>query len=231
MDAQLAQAVFTGIMVVAVGVWAYSLRRAARLGQRNSMATDPWAPGVAFDNQSGECEGVTGAQTIRGEPESISKALGQMLLSTGVPGMFATLFEITERSSERIAITKTGPLICNQPSGLCFSEAEFEFRRAGGNTVEVTYRLHFERLLRGVRRTALGIILGLGLPVLFVVGWVVWVFVVSSDDPAVRWQVFQTLQVVHVLWPPFLLMSVYRSGRVHARTYVSNLLRSLELVS
>ena len=231
MDAQLAQAVYTGIMAIAIGVWAYSFRLVVRLGQEDSVVTDPWAPGAAFEDESGEVHSVVGAQTLRGDPESLSKALGQTLLSTGIPGMFSTLFEITERTPDRIAIRKTGPLICNQPTGLSFSEAEFDFRRAGGDTVEVTYRLGFDRLLRGIRRTALGIILGLGLPVLLIVGMVIWVFVVSSNNPTVRWQVFQTLQVAHVLWPPFLVMWIYRSGRNHARTYISNMLRSLELVT
>jgi hypothetical protein len=68
-----------------------------------------------------------------------------------------------------------------------------------------------------------------GLPLMVVVGAVVWYFVLPSPAPAVRWQVLQTLQIAHGLWPPFLFMGLYNMGRRQAKTYFSNLLSTLEL--
>ncbi|MEZ6132060.1 MAG: hypothetical protein R3C59_25645 [Planctomycetaceae bacterium] len=229
MSIEMTQMIYTGIMFVAALVWILSLRKAARLGKNACAPADTWPLGDTFESDvSGD---VAGVQTIRGRRPEVSRLLGQTLLNSGVPGVFATLFEMTERTDERIQIRKTGPLVCNQPSGMYFSEAVFDLTASSSNTVEVHYRLGFERLRRGMRLTALAIILGLGLPVMLIVGTVLWIFVVNNANPIVRWQVFQALQVVHVLWPPFLVMGIFNSGRRHSRTWISNLMRSVELAS
>jgi len=84
-------------------------------------------------------------------------------------------------------------------------------------------------LAQRVRRVSLGIIVGLGLPVMLAVGLIVWLFVIPSEEPAVRWQVLQCLQIVHALWPPFMVIGMYSRGRRHSKTFVSNLLTTLEL--
>ena len=48
--------------------------------------------------------------------------------------------------------------------------------------------------------------------VLAVVGIVILTFVVGSENPDTRYQVFQTFQIIHILWPPFLFMGL--RGRV-----------------
>ena len=165
---------------------------------------------------------------MRGEPETLSAALARTLVQLNI-GRFGSLFEIVERSPERIVLQKTGPLICNQPAGMLFSEAEITFESLGHDTTRVSYLLGFDRLARRVKTIALSIILGIGLPVLVIVGGLIWYLVLPSQNPAVQWQVMQTLQVSHALWPPFLIMWIYRSGRRQSKTYFSNLLSTLEL--
>ena len=82
-----------------------------------------------------------------------------------------------------------------------------------------------------IRIVSLSLILGLGLPAILIVGGVIWYFVVNSPNPSVRWQVLQLLQLVHVIWPPFLVLYFYRAGRRHGRTFVSNVLSLLELAT
>jgi len=79
------------------------------------------------------------------------------------------------------------------------------------------------------RRVSLSIIFGAGLPIMLVVGTLIWFLVVQNQEPMMRWQVFQCFHIVHALWPPFLFMGLYSSGRRHSKTYVSNLLTTLEL--
>lgn len=189
---------------------------------------DPWGDHSFQENPISV--DITGTQAVSGDADSVSRGITIQLLNTGVPGQFSGLFEITEQSQKQVVVRKTGSLICSQPTSMYFSEVEFELKSTGPNSVDVNYRIGFERLARLLRRTALGIILGLGLPVMLIVGIIIWTLVVNHQNPAVRWQVFQTLQILQVLWPPFLVMSFYDSGRRHARTFISNLLRQVDLL-
>lgn len=204
-------------------VWLWSLRKAVRLGL---ASTD--ADRVAFEDDS-RFDSETGEVTVRGEPGSLSKVLVRTLRQPGV-GMFGALFKVTERTSKRVVLEKTGPIICNQPAGLYFSEAELNFEPTGRDTVRVWYRLGYARIARLLKKIALIIILAAGLPMLVLVGTLVWLFVVQSEDPIVRWQVFQTFQIVHALWPPFLFTGIYRYGRRQSKAFIENLIASVEEV-
>jgi hypothetical protein len=211
-------------MTVGFLVWLWSLQKTLALGQRK--VTPDWR--MLPDEQAAPADTESGSRTVRGEPEALSQALARSLTKFNVGG-FAPLFEITERTSHRIALKKTGPLMCNQPSGMYFSEGEITFDDLHNGTTKVSYRLGFDRLVKRVKTVALAIILGVGLPVLIIVGAVVWIWVLPSPHPAVRWQVLQTLQIAHALWPPFLFLGLYSSGRKQSKTYFSNLLSTLEL--
>ena len=165
---------------------------------------------------------------MRGTPEKLSAALLRLIVQHNV-GTFGSLFEVVERTPQRIGLRKNGPLMCNQPPSLYFSEAELTFEPVGNDTTRVSYVLGFDRLARRVKFVALSIILGIGLPVLVIVGGLIWHFVLPSPNPAIQWQVLQTLQVSHALWPPFLFLWLYSAGRRQSKTYFSNLLSTLEL--
>ena len=55
---------------------------------------------------------------------------------------------------------------------------------------------------------------------LFVLGipCLLWFLAVQNEHPAIRWQVVQVVQIIHVLWPPFLVYFLYKlmRGRVEA---------------
>lgn len=227
MDAQTAQVVFYAIMTVGICVWCHSLVRALEIGASKVPPVDPWGDFEQEEPDDGGAE--TGARTLRGDPEMISRGLALTLLRTGLPGSFSSLFEVVERSARRVVIRKNGPLFCNQPPSLYFTEAEFTLMPVGEDAVEVGYHVSFGQLAQKTRRIALGIIFGIGLPVLLGVGWAVWSFCVNNPNPSLRWMVFQSLHIAHALWPPFLFIHLYKAGRKHSRTYVSNLLVSAEL--
>jgi hypothetical protein len=211
-------------MTIAFIVWLWSLQMALAIGR--SAAKSDWR--LLESEQPKQTTTETGARTVRGTPETLSAALAKCLVQLNV-GRFGSLFEVVERSPERIVLKKTGPLLCNQPAGMLFSEAELTFEDLGNDTTRVSYTLGFDRLARRVKTIALAIILGVGLPALIIVGGLIWHFVLPSQDQAVQWQVLQTLQVSHALWPPFLFLWLYRSGRRQSKTYFSNLLSTLEL--
>jgi hypothetical protein len=224
MDENVAKVVFAAIMTVGFLIWLWSLQKALAIGRRQVQRDWRMLP----EEQGGQVDVETGSRIVRGEPEELSQALARALTQHGIGG-FAPLFEITERTASRIALKKTGPLVCNQPAGLYFSEAEINFDYLGNGTTRVTYILGFDRLEKLMRRIALSIILGIGLPVLVIVGCVMWFLVIPNQAEVVRWQVLQSMQIAHVLWPPFLFMALQSTGRRQAKTYFSNLLSTLEL--
>jgi len=116
-----------------------------------------------------------------------------------------------ERTAEnRLAVSQTGILL------------EFEATRQGGDTrltatVDDSQRTHWFQM-------------GLGAWVLIVMPIVIggvaaalWHFVPASLEDGVRWQAVQILQIVHVLWPPFLIYFIWRSLHVQAGTTAANL--------
>ena len=224
MDADTAKLIFIALMAIGFLVWLWSLQLALAIG-RGSPEAD-WR--MLHVQRPSQTNTETGARTVRGSAETLSAALARLLVQQNV-GTFGSLFEIVERTPERIVIKKTGPLVCNQPAGMYFSEAEITFEELGNDTTRVSYVLGYDRLARRLRGVALAIILGIGLPVMLIVGAVIWFFVLPSQNPGVQWQVFQTLQISHALWPPFLFIWMYSAGRRQSKTYFSNLLSTLEL--
>jgi hypothetical protein len=221
MDENVAKLTFAAIMTIGFLVWLWSLQKALGLG-RSREKTD-WRM-VPEEPTAGDTE--TGSRTVRGEPEQVSQALARMLMEHG-NNPAGPAFEITERTSRRIAL-KSGSKAC-QTAGAYFSDATIDFERVGGDSTRISYRLTYDQLLRRTRRIALAIIFGVGLPLMVIVGGVIWFAVIPSAASAVRWQVLQTLQIAHGLWPPFLVMGIYASGRRHSQMYFSNLLSTLEV--
>jgi hypothetical protein len=224
MTQEAATAIFVAIMTVGFLVWLWSLQKTLALGQRS--VTPDWR--MLPEQQTAPTDTESGSRTVRCEPEALSQALARSLTQMNVGG-FLPLYEITERTSQRIGLKKTGPLMCNQPAGMYFSEGEITFDGLPNGSTKVSYALGFDRLVKRVKTIALAIIFGVGLPLLIIVGAVVWVWVLPSPHPAVRWQVLQTLQIAHGLWPPFLFLGLYSTGRRQSKTYFSNLLSTLEL--
>lgn len=101
-----------------------------------------------------------------------------------------------------------------------------EVREEGGGRV----RLRGSTDVRGVRRSAviaMAVSLAIGLPVVAVITWLLLAFVVHSPEPGIRWQALQVLQIVHVLWPPWLLLWI---GRRNQRVVEGLLAQAVERV-
>ncbi|MBM4089735.1 MAG: hypothetical protein FJ276_09950 [Planctomycetes bacterium] len=215
-------ACLTFVLIMAIGflVWILSLAKALRLGRATNrpdrMSLDP----------STELHAESGELTVRGTPDAVSTALANALRQPGI-APFGTLFTVIEHSADRLVVKKTGPVLCNQPPGLYFSEAEFRFAPTGIDTVQVSYCLGYSRIVRVLKKTAMCIVWGAGLPTMLLVGSLMWFLVVRSENPTVRWQVFQTLHIAHALWPPFLVMWFYGVGRRRSRSFVENLITSV----
>jgi hypothetical protein len=156
---------------------------------------------LAGQSSDGKPEPLTGEAVIPGEAEDVSRKLAERLVSSPI-GM--QMVRITSRTSERVEFEKVrgmgvypaydrGVLTLEPHDGV------------HGPEVRVRYRVSMERFFRGYGWVLRLVCFGYG--ALFVIGVpvAIWLFVIPSSVPAVRTQVFQTFQMVHGVWPPFLL--------------------------
>lgn len=221
MDTDKATLVFMLAMAAGILVWLWSLIKTLRFG-RVAAPQDRFT----YDDRDDFFQ-EAGAVVVPCHREQTSRALARAVRQLGL-GTLDPIYKVTEESVDRVSIEKTGPLICNQPSTLYFTDAEFALDRQGQDATKVSYQLGFAKLTRLLRKVSLSIIFGIGLPVLVIVGLVIWNFVLQSDQPAIRWQVLQTFQIVHALWPPFLVLWLGGSGRKKSKAFIENLISSME---
>lgn len=233
MDTQIIEITFFVVFAIAATVWGLSLHMASRIGKEftDQQPTDEadWRPSLdnPFDEER-KTWAVQGSETIQCESASVAI---QKLAKNAAEGMgnsnAAHQYRIDRPADDKLIVTSTGPASISRASTLNFDEAEFEAKSLGNQNIQIHYRLSFTKLAEKSRRICLWIILGLGLPLMLFGFGAIWFYVVQHPNVAVRWQVFQSIQIAHVLWPPFLFVSLYRGAVRRATHSVPNMIRSL----
>jgi hypothetical protein len=198
---ETAQILLVAIVAVASIVWMIGLRFlfvSYRVGKP-----------VPSDGLSPMTEGsLTGSAEVDGRAEVLATKAASLLAKGGVFA-FGPI-KITEKTADRIAFERLGPEAGNQNPAGWFRQGELHFTqvRQGRSRVEWAVELSSRAWLLWLG----GLFQVLSLIALVVGGWAMYTFVVSSPEPAIRWQTVQMLQVVHFLWPPFLMGLLYRRG-------------------
>jgi len=131
-------------------------------------------------------------------------------LRGGLPGIGPVLLE--EANDRRIAgevtmVAETRGATSRSPIG---GGVRFlvELSPLGSGTAAV-YRIFGTG--GGCLKTASALFVYLITPaVLAAAGYLVPTFILSNEEPMVRYQVFQTCQIIHFLWPPFLFLGLRR---------------------
>ena len=154
---------------------------------------------------------ATGEVVVDGDPDELSRRLAGRLAAAG--GGLPAL---------RVRTCTPDLIVADRPSVLPSALEHLEVRLAReGSAVRLRWTLDDPRL----RRLQWGLALGAGLlwGGLFVIGTPVLVaaLVLPSEDPAVRWQVIQTVQMIHGVWPPYLVALLFWILRQVARQAVS----------
>jgi hypothetical protein len=152
--------------------------------------------------------GEIGPVTVDGEREDVSRRIAEALVSGPALGVVPIRVDSADADAVRFRVPAGSSLVPLTAR----LEGEYVLRRAADGRVRVTIRTNRAAARRGAR-VALGICLLAGLPLLVVLPAVLMAFVVGSPLPAVRAQAFQVLQVVHVLWPPFLVVWLGRRNQ------------------
>lgn len=218
MTVETARVIFFAIAGVMWLVWIVGTRFALRR-LIPARGGEPYGPG-----KDEAADAITGEASVAGDAESISKKLAGQIATAGASGAAggAGLVKITERTAERIVFEKGA----GTGAGLAFDEGLITLLPEG-DRVRVRYAVSMKRFSKTMRTVTCLVCFVYGGAIVSVLPALLWFKVVQSDDEAVRWQVLQTLQMVHGVWPPFLVG--FLSGRlrtVTARffdTLVSNL--------
>ena len=143
------------------------------------------------------------------------------VLAQGLPGTPWAQVRITDRTADRLrfdvlSLGSTRKLV---------RDAQVQFAAGSSGKTRVTY--NFAPTPGKGLMTGAWIFVAVGFVVLVAGFFLLRTYVVFSPDPAVREQALQMMQVVHFLWPPFLLagMARYHSRLVanSMQTFLANL--------
>jgi hypothetical protein len=201
MTEELARALFFITWGTGLALWALALRRSlvyVRLAAvlESVAAADP----IADSELSGP--GLRrGTVQVRGESGPLGEEVAGRL-AADLGGTF-----VVRQERDALVCTNTLSPAFSHFGWANVSRAVLRLTSAGAGRSQVAYELDARPLQRRLGKIGLLLVFTAGLPTLVIVGAVIWYFVLPSQMPAVRWQVFQTLQIVHALWPPFLVLS------------------------
>lgn len=218
MSPELARAVFFVIWGGGLVVWALGLRHSLALLAREDPFREQW--GEAGGDDEEDPARLRGEVTVRAPASAVRQELARRLAAAA-----GSTFVVEERA-EGLELRNTLPPAFNRLGWANVAGAALRVSPAGMGLTRVAYELDLGPLRRRLGRIALTVVLAAGLPVLLGVGALVWWLVLPSEHPAVRWQVFQTAQVVHALWPPFMVTSRLRTNGRQARTSLEAVIRA-----
>ncbi len=204
MTVALARAVFFVIWGAGVVAWALGLRRSLSLLQQ-PLGSQDWGGGGDFEDES-DPGSFTGELEVEGRPSAVQQEVEGRL-----PEVLGPYFAL-RRSAMGLELRNGRPPTFSQVGWSNVSQARLAFRSAGLARTCVSYECDVKELRRKLGRIALTVVLAAGVPTLVVVGALIWLLVVPNESPAARWQVFQTAQVVHALWPPFMIVGKLKAN-------------------
>lgn len=199
-------------------VWLISVAIAARLLRRKY---DPYNPEASdYD--------VSGTTRVNGKPAALAETITERLVSSST-GFMGTQCKILKSTPEQIrfqlGVSASDSDGYRRP-GLSSCEIELRLRDIG-ETTEVAYLIDIGHLRRKMALIALGINV-LGLAAVTVLPAALYIYVAPHPDPAVRWQAVQVCQMVHLLWPPFLMLGLYQRTKRLAANAVETLIANLQ---
>lgn len=218
MPAETASLAFVAIAGSMALVWLIGVRFAfSRLRPQSRQADDRLGIDLPED-------AIAGEDLIEGTRELLAKRIAERLMAFS-PAATSPLVKVTECTPARVAFER----IAGMPGGpqLRFDAAVMTLTQEGSR-VRVRYAVSLKRFSTRMRIAAFLVCFGYGGLFVFGVPLLIWHLVLPSEDPAIRGLVFQTFQMVHGVWPPFLLGSLSSSAIRATTGYFEGLLADLK---
>jgi hypothetical protein len=219
MTQQTAQMILYAIAVVAAVAWMAGLQflvRSARIGKAAGTATGQFPDEMPPENL------IFGHAEVEGRADRLSAKAASVL--AGESARFGYL-KIVQRTDESLRFEAAAAAAPATPAGQCLRRGQLRFTPLGADRTRIDYGIEVSAgrgLLWGG-----AVFVALGLVALVVGCWAIQTWVVPNPHPAVRGQTFQMFQVVHFLWPPFLLGGIYRVQRRAVRDGFDALIHNL----
>lgn len=208
--------VFIAIMLLGFTVWLIGLYFAMRIGRCSESPEKGAQHEDGFGRNTGETICDASKEQLL---ERIPKILRRQSL-----GILNSLFKVDEISEKELLVSRYGPLMCNLPSALYFSKVHFSFEQISPKQTRVRYVIDQSAVMKRMRQVAMLILFFIGLPTMIGVGLLVWYLVIPAENGAVRGQVFQTFQIVHAIWPPFLFVAIAASANRATKGFIERVL-------
>ena len=219
MSEEIARAVVWTILFVALVVWMLGVRFVARVRRTSRQAAEP--DRLNFEVEDAPVDEIVGQTAIDQGPQDLAQKLARALAQPQVSQLGAV--KVTSANDQGVTFEQVENLDARLP--IRIRQGEVRFTPAEAGRAVAHYRLRVDQG-RG-RLLAAGLVLAGGFVGIVIAWFVMEQYVISNPDPAVRWQSLQSLQVVHLLWPPFALAAVYRASRTAAAARLEAMLGNL----
>jgi hypothetical protein len=211
--APLILALLTSIAVTVWLIGAYYLANSPAIAARRERGEEGAATsGLGFEPGPTT---IVGGGEIEGTPPDNSRKLAAVIARDGLGA--GQPLQIVERRDDRIVFISPGDPL--KPRG------EIQLGTSGSERTRFDYCVEYDALSRPLKVGWM--ILAVALIVLAIAVWVVRTYLVPSRSPGIWGQSIQLIQMVHLLWPPFLLGSQYRSRYRSLRRRLDTALHNL----
>jgi hypothetical protein len=209
MSVETAQLVLYAVAAVAAVVWLSGLRLlllSARLHGQAVPRDSGW-DALAAASAADRTYPISGEAEVEGEAGQLAEKLARVLARPDAAGAGAV--KITECSPRRVSFEGLGGQAAGQGWGPMVRRGVIDLEPAARQRTRLSYGV--EPVSGRWLLVGAAIFQTLGLVALVVGFLLIDRLVVPNPNPAVRGQVFQSLQIVHFLWPPFLFAGLYRT--------------------
>lgn len=200
MDIQTAQLVLGGLSAVLLVVWISALLFTWRTHARSATSDEPLPADYAAPVEG---RVVTASAEVPANAEELARKAARVLAQ----GKLGFPVRVTEAVANTVRFETPGHV---WPQTVRSGEAHYRPLGPEQTAVEcsVVVRPPGKLLLR-----LAAVFLLLGLVAIGTAVALIDSYVVRSPDPNVRVQVFQVVQAIHFVWPPFLFAGIYRGQR------------------
>lgn len=224
MDTQTATLTLAAIVAGAFFIWLMGVQYRRIATMNNPTPDDPTLEEFHLPEGTSKGDWLLGQLEVQGDPERLVENTSALLVRQGASS-FGPI-KILEKSKNQLQFEIVGPAVMSQHHHTkWFQHAVLRFTSRGGNSTRIDYAVELAplRFLIGIAT----VIQILGLAILLAGAWFIYTFVVSSPQEAIRWQTLQMLQIIHLLWPPFLFIILYRRGREEIKARLEAFLTNL----